>query len=259
MRLLAIETATPMHSVAVVEEGQLLAELVYETQGHRGGALLPTIDQALKKAGVAARHLHAVAVSVGPGSFTGLRVGLATAKGLALGAGARVVGVPTLEVLAESSAMADGDDGSAATICSLLDAYRSEVYMALFRRDSREHRLERMTPDAVLAPSAVAPALAAVEGLVHLPVHLIGNGAARYREQLDAALGGRAVVSEAGLRAVPSARCVARLAIRQFAGESKPEAEVDEAEVELIYLRRAEAEVNLEKGLLQSLLAKVAR
>lgn len=242
MRLLAIETATPAQSVALVEDDRLPAELSYEAQGNRGGVLLPTVDRVLKKAGVAARDLDAVAVSVGPGSFTGLRVGLATAKGLALGAGARLVGVSTLEALAEGYAPADG------TICALLDAYRGEVYMAVFRRNG--NMLERVSPDAVLAPGAVAPALAAVEG----PVHLIGNGAARYREQLEAALGGRACVRDEGLRAVPSAAVVARLGIRQFAGGNKPD-----AEVALIYLRRAEAEVNWEKGLLKSPLARVAR
>ena len=242
MRLLAIETATPAQSVALVEDDRLLAELSYEAQGNRGGVLLPTVDQVLKKAGVAARDLDVVAVSVGPGSFTGLRVGLATAKGLALGAGARLVGVPTLEALAEGYASAD------ATICALLDAYRGEVYMALFRRNG--NALERLSPDAVLAPGAVASALAAVEG----PVHLIGNGAARYREPLEAALGGRVCVSDEGLRAAPTAAVVARLGIRQFAGGNKPD-----AEVALIYLRRAEAEVNWEKGLLKSPLARVAR
>ncbi|MEK6694282.1 MAG: tRNA (adenosine(37)-N6)-threonylcarbamoyltransferase complex dimerization subunit type 1 TsaB [Nitrospirota bacterium] len=242
MRLLAIETATPAQSVALVEDDRLLAELSYEAQGNRGGVLLPTVDQVLKKAGVAARDLDGGAGAGGPGAFTGLRGGLATAKGLALGAGARLVGVPTLEALAEGYASAD------ATICALLDAYRGEVYMALFRRNG--NALERLSPDAVLAPGAVASALAAVEG----PVHLIGNGAARYREPLEAALGGRVCVSDEGLRAAPTAAVVARLGIRQFAGGNKPD-----AEVALIYLRRAEAEVNFEKGLLKSPLARVAR
>jgi len=242
MRLLAIETATSVQSVALVEDDRLLVELSYEAQGNRGGVLLPTVDQVLKKAGVAARDLDVVAVSIGPGSFTGLRVGLATAKGLALGAGARVVGVPTLEALAEGYASAD------TTICALLDAYRGEVYMALFRRNGNV--LERLSPDAVLAPGAVASALAAVEG----PVHLIGNGAARYRVALEAALGGRVCVRDEGLRAAPTAAVVARLGIRQFAGGNKPD-----VEVALTYLRRAEAEVNFEKGLLKSPLDRVAR
>ncbi len=247
MRLLAIETATPAQGVALAEDDRLLAELSYEAKGHRGGLLLPAVDQVLKKAGVAARDLDAVAVSVGPGSFTGLRVGLATAKGLALGTGARLVGVSTLEALAEGYAPRDG------TVCALLDAYRGEVYMALFRRvgtGGEGSALERLSPDVVLAPEAVKAALADVEG----SVHLIGNGAARYRERLQAALGERACVTDEGLCAVPSAVVVARLGFRQFAGGNKPDAEAAP-----IYLRRAEAEENWEKGLLKSPLARVSR
>ena len=242
MRLLAIETATIVQSVALVEDDRLLAGLSYEAQGNRGGMLLPTVDRVLQKAGVAARDLDAVAVSVGPGSFTGLRVGLATAKGLALGSGARLVGVPTLEALAEGYAPAT------VTVCALLDAYRGEVYMAVFRRQG--NALERVSPDAVLAPDAVASALAEIGG----PLHLIGNGAARYRAQLEAALGGRACMTDEGLRAVPSAAVVARLGLRRLAGGSKPD-----AEVALLYLRRAEAEVQREKGLLKAPLARVSR
>ena len=244
MRLLAIETATPAQSVALVEGDRLLAELSYEAKGNRGGLLLPAVDRVLQKAGLAARDLDAVAVSVGPGSFTGLRVGLATAKGLTLGAGAALVDVPTLEALAEGYALPDG------TICALLDAYRGEVYMAVFRRVGAGRALERLSPDAVLAPEAVASALAAVEG----PVHLIGNGAARYRERIETALSGRACVTEEGLCAVPSAVVVARLGLRRLAGGNK-----SDAEVAPIYLRRAEAEVNWEKGLLKSPLARVSR
>lgn len=245
MRLLAIETATPAQGVALVEGGRLLAELSYEAKGNRGGMLLPTVDRVLKRAGLTARQLEAMAVSIGPGSFTGLRVGLATAKGLALGAGARLVGVPTLEVLAEGYALAEG------TVCALLDAYRGEVYMALFRRvgvGGEGSTLERLCPDAVLAPETVASALAEVAG----PVHVIGSGAARYRERLQAALGERACMTEEGLRAVPMAAVVARLGLRRLGGDNKPDAEVVP-----LYLRRAEAEVNWEKGLLKSPLARV--
>lgn len=242
MRLLAIETATSAQSVALVEDDRLLAEQSYEAKGNRGGLLLPTVDQVLQKAGLAARDLDAVAVSVGPGSFTGLRVGLATAKGLALGSGARLAGVSTLEALVEGYAHAN------VTICALLDAYRGEVYMAVFRR--KGNTLERLGPDAVVAPEAVAAALTAVEG----PVHLIGNGAARYRERLQSALGDRASLADEGLRAFPSAAVVARLGLRRLAGGPTPDAEVAP-----IYLRRSEAEVNWEKGLLKSPLARVAR
>src|SRR2546426_11182810 len=88
MRVLAIETATPAQSVALLDEDRLLAEASYDAKGSRGGLLLPTVDHVLRKAGVAAKDLDAVAGSLGPGSFTGVRVGLGTAQRPALGAGA---------------------------------------------------------------------------------------------------------------------------------------------------------------------------
>jgi len=242
MRLLAIETATAAQSVALFEEDRLLAEISCEAKAHRGGLLLPAVDRLLKQAGLAAKDLDAVAVSVGPGSFTGLRVGLATAKGLALGAGAMLVGVPTLDVLAEGYPVPD------VTICALLDARRGEVFMALFRR--KKTQLERLSPDAVLTPEAVESVLALVES----PVHLIGDGTLRYRERFEAMLGDRVCMTEAGLHAVPSAAVTGRVGLRQLAGGKRPG-----AVVEPVYLRRAEAEVNWEKGLLKSPLARVTR
>ncbi len=182
-----------------------------------------------------------MAVSIGPGSFTGLRVGLATAKGLALGTGAAVVGVSTLEALA-----AGYEPAMEITICALLDAYRAEVYVAVFRR--RAGRLERLRADAVLAPEAVKEALADVAQ----PVHLIGNGAARYRRQIEVALGNRVCVTEIGVGAVPSAAVVARLGRQRLAEGITPDAEVVP-----VYLRRTEAEVNWDKGLIKSPVARL--
>jgi tRNA threonylcarbamoyladenosine biosynthesis protein TsaB len=247
MRLLAIETATSAQSVALFEEDRLLADISYEANAHKGGLLLPAVDRLLKQAGLAAKDLGAVAVSVGPGSFTGLRVGLATAKGLALGTGAMLVGVPTLEVLAEGYAVPD------VTICALLDARRGEVFMALFRRVGTGGAgigLERVSPDAVLTPEAVQSVLARAES----PVHLIGDGAVRYRERFEAMLGDRVCMTETGLRTVPSAAMAGRVGLRQLAGGKRPG-----AVVEPVYLRKAEAEVNWEKGLLKSPLARVTR
>src|SRR5947208_15761431 len=135
MRVLAIETATSAQSVALLVEDRLLAYASYDGRGSGGGLLLPTVDHVLRKAGVAAKDLAAVAVSIRPGSFTGLRVGLATAKGLALGTGAAVVGVSTLEALAAAYEPAE-----AITSCTLLDAYRGQVYLAVF--NPRAGRLE---------------------------------------------------------------------------------------------------------------------
>lgn len=242
MRILGIESATSAQSVALLESDRVLAEASYITERGHGGRLMPTVDQVLQRACISAGELDAVAVSVGPGSFTGLRVGLATAKGLALGAGVTLLGVSTLEVLAEGYCVQEG------VICALLDACRGEVYTAMFRRHGG--RLERLTADTVCVPKGV-----------NIPregkTHMVGNGTACYREQLEVAFGERAYFTQEGTRAVPSAVVVARLAMRRLGGpEATPEKQRPE-EVLPVYLRRAEAEVNWEKGLLTPPLAKV--
>jgi len=249
MRVLGLECATSCQSVALVEEGRLVAEASYRAERARGGRLLPMVDEVLRKAGIAARDLDAVAVSVGPGSFTGVRVGVATAKGLALGTGAMLVGLSTLEVLAEGYHPIAPEADPDLTICAVLDAYRGEVYSAVFRRcaSRSSETLDRLSADAVLPPEAVA---ASVEG----PVHLIGNGVTRYRERLQLAFGARATVTDEGLRAVPFAIAVAHMGWRRLAaGDQSGD------EVAPVYLRRAEAEVNWEQGRAKSPLAKVMR
>jgi len=271
MRVLGIETATARQSVALLEDEQVLAETSFSSEWTRGGQLLSTLDAVLQKAGVRPHDLDVIAVSVGPGSFTGVRLGLATAKGLVLGADSQLVGVSTLEVLAAGYVGAGGGLPSGAPsrldaegiICALVCAGRGEVYRGLFYRRSGE--LTRLSPDAVLIPEAVVvdvlPHVGAGGGLPsgalsRLDVgefHLIGDGAARYGERLESAFQGQARLTPEGMSAVPTATTVARLALRQIQGGTMPLGEVVP-----VYLRRAEAELNWEKGLVKSPLARLA-
>ena len=100
MPILAIDTATMVSSVAVADEKKLLGELTVQTRLTHSETLLPHIQQVLKMAGVAKNQLKAVAVSLGPGSFTGLRIGLGAAKAIAYGLNIPIIGVPTTEALA---------------------------------------------------------------------------------------------------------------------------------------------------------------
>jgi tRNA threonylcarbamoyladenosine biosynthesis protein TsaB len=241
MRVLGIETATARQSVALVEDEQVLAETSFSSEWSRGGQLLSTLDAVLKKVGMRPHDLDIIAVSVGPGSFTGVRVGLATAKGLVLGADSQLVGVSTLEALA--AGYNNNIDG---IICGLVCAGRGEVYRGLFSRRSGE--LTRLSPDAVVSPEAVGLGID-----VGGEFHLIGDGAARYGERLERALQGQARLTPEGMSAVPTATAVARLALRQIQGGTMPLGEVVP-----VYLRRAEAELNWEKGLVKSPLERLA-
>lgn len=245
MRILGIETATASQSVALMEDQQLLAEAAWSGAGSRGGKLLPMIDSVLREAGVAPSAIEAIAVSVGPGSFTGVRVGLATAKGMVLGTHAVLIGVSTLEALAAEYARRK------AIVCALLDAGRGEVYAGLYQYTDAE--LEQLSPEAVLSPEAIAVQVLA---LTAGEIHLIGDGVARYRERLEVAFQGRARVTDEGCNAVPRAALVARLAFRQL---QKAGGTGLEREVMPVYLRRAEADMNWEKGLVKSPLERLAK
>ncbi|MGH7811313.1 MAG: tRNA (adenosine(37)-N6)-threonylcarbamoyltransferase complex dimerization subunit type 1 TsaB, partial [Candidatus Binatia bacterium] len=142
MRILGIDTATTTASVAIIENGQLVAEKLCDKtraetthatpqpQGNHAEIILPLIRSAFDHARVTLTDLSGVALSIGPGSFTGLRIALATVKGIAYEWGLPVVGVSTLH--ANAARVTDAAD----LVCSLLDARKREVYAALFRREN---------------------------------------------------------------------------------------------------------------------------
>jgi tRNA threonylcarbamoyladenosine biosynthesis protein TsaB len=212
--ILALDTATLMAGVAVfrADDGRVLAERRRVVTTH-SEALLQLVDEALREAAVEPRALDAIVCGAGPGSFTGLRIGLATAKGLCFALGRPLVMVSSLEALA-----ARAPDGRA---CAVIDAHKGEVYAGLFA-------VERGVPRAlgeerVLAPAALADELRS-GGLV-----LVGDGVLRYRELFAAPL------DEDG---APRPADVARLgALRLAAGERS-----DLALAAPKYIRPSEAE-----------------
>lgn len=128
--LLALETATDVCGVALLDGGTIRAEAHLRRPRIHAQQLVPLIQTLLDRAGCTPADLAALAVSMGPGSYTGLRIGVSTAKGLARAVNAELVGVPTLEALAASvTPYASPDD----VICALLDARRDEVYAAAYR------------------------------------------------------------------------------------------------------------------------------
>lgn len=135
MNVLGIETATRVCGAAVAAEGRVLSDVWVEARNVHAERLMSLIDQALGAAGVALGALDAVAVSEGPGSFTGLRVGVSAAKGLAFATGKPLAGVPTLFALAERAARSSAaPEGT--IIVPLLDARREEVYYQIFRKEN---------------------------------------------------------------------------------------------------------------------------
>ena len=123
MHILAIESATRAASVAVIFDGKIVAETVRESPQSFSETLLPQVEDVIKFSG-AFENLDAVAVSIGPGSFTGLRIGLATAKALAYAWGIKIIGVPTLQAMAYNF--------PSAKVLPLIDAQKNRAYCQLF-------------------------------------------------------------------------------------------------------------------------------
>ncbi len=172
MLILALDTSGRTCGVAVAADGVPLVEYVEAPKSH-SARLVPLVAQALAAAGVGRRDLDAVAVTVGPGSYTGLRIGIATARTLAFALGLPLAGVSTLEALAFAAGPRPG------LLCPVLDARRRRVYAALYRW--RRGELEAVAPPRALP---LADLLAGLEGE---QVHFTGEGVSAYAEELAAA------------------------------------------------------------------------
>jgi tRNA threonylcarbamoyladenosine biosynthesis protein TsaB len=194
VRVLAVDTSSPRGSLAVAgPEGVLAEARVVTAEGHSRW-LLPAADALLRGLGIEPRELEVFAVTTGPGSFTGLRVGLASVQGLALASGRPCVGLSTLDVLASSAT------GSSGTIVALVDAFRSEVYSGVY--------------DAVgglRGERRVGPLAAAIEGL---PVGsaFVGDPAAEHEAAIRQAIPGAVFPPWAAFLAAPLAAAALRLA-----------------------------------------------
>jgi tRNA threonylcarbamoyladenosine biosynthesis protein TsaB len=210
VRALGIETATSIASVGIVVGDQIAAERTVPMRGSHARTLLPLIDATLQAAGLPLSEIELLAVSIGPGSFTGLRIGLSVVKGLALATGIPVVGVPTLEAYARAAGPRLG------LVCPVLDARKGEVYGASFRWRDGE-------PQCLTAPTAMSPARFATA--VHEePCTLIGDGVDAYHEL------------------PPSGAVVARLGCRRAAAAID-----DVAALEPQYCRASEAEIGQQR------------
>ena len=229
MTILAMDTATMVSSVAVAAEERVLAELTAETRFTHSETLVANIEEVLRLADVKREELSAVAVSLGPGSFTGLRIGLAAAKAIAYALSIPLVGVPTLEVLAAAF------PAPGAIVAPLIDAQKGNGYFALYRFTETGLVCEKDV--CVASPEEIADAIANEE----TPVTLAGDFARKLMQK------GVELPKNASLAPIthimPRAALVAaRAVVRLKNGEGK-----SPMELEPIYVRRSEAEVLWEK------------
>ena len=165
MLILAFESSAKPASVALLRDGELLSQSTQITNLTHSCTLLPMAEDLLKNAGLTYQDVDAFAVAHGPGSFTGIRIGVSAVKGLAWAAEKPCIGVSTLEAMAWHGLAAGG------YVCPVMDARRSQVYNALF--EIRDGVPVRLTEDRPIALSDLAPQVLALGA----PVFLVGDGA----------------------------------------------------------------------------------
>ena len=164
MKILAFETSAKAGSVALLENGTLLAENYCNTGLTHSQTLMVMAEDALKSCGLTVKDVDAVAVAAGPGSFTGIRIGVAAAKGLAWGGDLPCYGVSTLEAMALNLGAYDG------YVLPVMDARRSQVYNAIF--SAQAGNLTRITEDRAIALADLAEEIKNFEK----PIFLVGDG-----------------------------------------------------------------------------------
>jgi tRNA threonylcarbamoyladenosine biosynthesis protein TsaB len=211
VRVLAIDTATERGSVALVRDGVVVGEELFSLQEGYSTFVLPAVALLLEKEGIPPGSIDGFGVTLGPGSFTGLRVGISSIQGLALASGRPAIGISTLDVLAMKIR------GKARTLVTAVDAYREQVFVGLYDADARrEGELRLLGRDEFIRfiPEGAA---------------LLGDGVLRYAEAIRAARTGLLFSDESLFLASTLARCVeTRLAAGERGGPLAP-----------IYLREA--------------------
>lgn len=129
MTILAIDTSTEYLSLAVMEDGKITGRIHKKAAMRHSSMLVPTIDKILKKAKLRIKDVDVFAISIGPGSFTGLRIGAVTIKGLSYSLGKKIVAIPTLDIIARNAKKFRG------MICPVLDARKGKVYACIYKSD----------------------------------------------------------------------------------------------------------------------------
>ncbi|HHB75475.1 MAG TPA: tRNA (adenosine(37)-N6)-threonylcarbamoyltransferase complex dimerization subunit type 1 TsaB [Desulfobulbus sp.] len=227
--ILSLETSTGCGSVALTRNGRLLAEASVQPEKTHSRQLLGTVSWIMQAAGVDWPAIDGIGVSLGPGSFTGLRIGLAAAQGLALAAGIPLVGVETLDALALALACVGVTD----RICPVLDARKQEVYAALYKPGDRNGYPVRLSADEAIGPGKLTEA-------IDRPTVVAGPAVAVYQEVF---VQNRFIRLLPASLAHPRALYVGLLAERMLLDGLQP----DPALISPKYVRASEAEMTLQK------------
>ena len=221
MKILALDSTAIAASVALCEDDRLLGEYTIRNGNTHSETLLPMVESILSLFSLSPNEVDLFAASAGPGSFTGVRIGAATLKGLAFGLEKPCIGVSTLEALAENLKLVNG------LICPVMNARRKQVYTALFL--AKDGELTRLMPDSALAITELDEILAGYDE----PIYLVGDGYEITQELLT-----RKTLSVPDRLRHQSAYSVAQVARRSYEAGLR----TTDAELSPTYLRPSQAE-----------------
>ena len=227
MKILAIDTSTPLASIALAVDDQIVAESLINTNRTLSSRLMTEIERLLTSAGLAFADIDIFASAIGPGSFTGVRGGVATVQGLALAVGRPCAGFSSLAMLAMNFSL------SPTLVCPLLDARKSEAYAAVY--DCSSVLPAPLIVDCVLPPALLLEQIAA---LTDQSIIFVGDGAVRYHDQIAERLGERALFAPFPHHAPRAANGI--LLVQQAA---RQEELLEPAQLLPRYLRASDAEL----------------
>ena len=218
MKILAIDTSALTATAAILADGKLICEISTTTALNHSVTVMPMIDELLRKVNMDISEIDLFACSEGPGSFTGLRIGIGTIKGLAYGLEKKVAGVSTLEALAHNISYTD------AVIAPIMDARRGQVYNALYKYDGE--KLVEIAPPRALSVEELCEEISQ-------KTIFVGDGVLAYKEKLIETLGDKAIFAS-------PQNMLQRAGSVAYAALSKTP--VDAEELTAVYLRKPQAE-----------------
>lgn len=227
MKVLALETSTIAGSIAIADAGELIGELRINVKVAHAERLMNSVDWLLNASRLSAKDIDAFAVSIGPGSFTGLRIGLSTAKGFSYATNKPLVSVPTLDAFARTLPFCS------CLICPMLDARKNEVYTGLYKWEGGMCK-------KIISETAVNPAdfLKDMKKIKETTV-FIGDGTKIYKKLITDILKNKAIFAPAS-KMSPSASSVAEIALEKL----KQGLTADPVSLTPFYIRKSEAEVH---------------
>jgi tRNA threonylcarbamoyladenosine biosynthesis protein TsaB len=231
MKILGIDSSTPVTTIALIENQNLVVETVLNTRRNHSKKLMPVIDMVLKEAEVTITEIDGIAVAKGPGSFTGLRIGLTTAKTIAWSLGKPLLAIPSLDGLALNA------QGVSGIICPILNARKNEVYTCLYKID-KSNNLHKLSDYLAIEPLKLIDILKSKDEAIIL----LGDGVEEFATLFTDALGDKITILTP-VNWLSRASHIAYLGLKKLQNNEQD----DVMHVSPLYIRKSEAELRLKQ------------